>query len=463
MKEEESTNNENKQDKPQPQCFVEMQQSMEDELERRRKDWEKDVELMQHDFFQPNQQGGQITSDGKTVNEGGNHISSNGNDGNVQMYQTSTSKRTPGGTEMFDISKALYDDTGPESSKYKFRLRFDVCGFEPRDIRIRSEGGKVSVSAKHQNTGESGSAKTSRQFNRQVDIPENVDPDRLTSYLSPDGVLTVEAPYESGSQPSTKVRTETRVLGGRPEPLMTEQSSFADMTEQPYFADMSLDDPRMVHHTTRTTHYGTPMAPVRTAHYNIGTRSPIHRDEPKLSPPEYRNVVKTTNLSTAPIIHSKSPIMHSTGMMQPSSRIIHSKSPTMHSTGMMQPSSRIGIFKYNNARIEESPEGRKLRLVIDLGAKYNPDEIQMRLVGQQIMLQAKHEEKIGGRTSRCEFSREFELPEAVEARTLRAMMAPDGMITVGASVKDNQNHDQVLEAVLVDMPSGGRSCTFSNP
>jgi hypothetical protein len=112
-----------------------------------------------------------------------------------------------------------------------FRARFDVRDFEPDEVSVRledidedSDGQAVSrlvVSARHVDEerpqdrfGVAGDAvrrpsysissptsdiseqprRRSREFNRRVSLPPNVDADRLISRLSYDGLLTVEAP-----------------------------------------------------------------------------------------------------------------------------------------------------------------------------------------------------------------------------------------------------------------------------
>ena len=96
------------------------------------------------------------------------------------------------GKPAYDVShaKTTFIDM-PDGSKM-FRLCFEVRGFDPDDISITTEERTLKVSAKRVEESPGGGANT-HQFNRQVVIPENVDPEMITSYLSPEGVLTLEA------------------------------------------------------------------------------------------------------------------------------------------------------------------------------------------------------------------------------------------------------------------------------
>lgn len=101
-----------------------------------------------------------------------------------------------------------------------FRARFDVRDFDHDEVSIRVEdlveeggGHRLVVSARHVETGYPGqqcddvtqrrsltgnndtsSRSRSREFNRRLNLPANVDVDRLTSRLAYDGLLTIEAP-----------------------------------------------------------------------------------------------------------------------------------------------------------------------------------------------------------------------------------------------------------------------------
>ncbi|KAH3889481.1 alpha-crystallin A chain-like [Dreissena polymorpha] len=74
----------------------------------------------------------------------------------------------------------------------KLALRFDCSQFKPEEIAVKTMDGRLCVHAKH--TEESPGRKVYREFTREYTLPEKVDPLLLSSTLSRDGVLQIEAP-----------------------------------------------------------------------------------------------------------------------------------------------------------------------------------------------------------------------------------------------------------------------------
>ena len=72
-------------------------------------------------------------------------------------------------------------------------MRFNVKGFKPEELSVRIEGRTLRVTAKHHEEGDLGE-KASKNFDRKMDLPDGVDADLLSSELSSNGILCVEAP-----------------------------------------------------------------------------------------------------------------------------------------------------------------------------------------------------------------------------------------------------------------------------
>ena len=316
--------------------FNAMQRNMEDELERRRKDWEREVERMQQDFFH-------LKSDDDPENH------------NVSIKLGSSPGRGVG-TSVIDINnaKTLYQEK-PDGSR-SYRLRFDLTGFEPHEIRVKAEGQKLHVNAWKELDHGTGH-KSTKQFSRQIDVPENVNPDRLVAVMNSDGFLALEAPVEEVAIPVQTTTTDT----------------------------------------------------------------------PLLSPPQYFSVVRTR----------KSP---------PSSPRV---------SGVTSSLSRYGT---GGPMIVSVNDTRKLSMAVEIGPEFKPQDVVVKLVGTKLQVQAKREETTGGRTSKREFSREFDLPERIEESSLRAMLGHTGRLVIGASVYANKLHSDAINSVLRDMPIDGRAC-----
>lgn len=76
----------------------------------------------------------------------------------------------------------------------KMILRFDCSAYNPDEIQVQTKDNKLKVHARH--VEEAPGKKNLREFWREYELPENVDPKTLTSHLSMDGLLQIEAPVQ---------------------------------------------------------------------------------------------------------------------------------------------------------------------------------------------------------------------------------------------------------------------------
>ena len=95
-----------------------------------------------------------------------------------------------GSRESLDEDTA-YKPTSQGSGR-KFQVSFEVKDYEPQDISVKVDRDTLVVEAK-QEVNKDG-RKSTRQFSRNFHLPKDVDPDKLISTLSNDGILTIEAP-----------------------------------------------------------------------------------------------------------------------------------------------------------------------------------------------------------------------------------------------------------------------------
>jgi HSP20 family molecular chaperone IbpA len=85
--------------------------------------------------------------------------------------------------------KSFIEEDNDGNKKYK--LQFDIGDFKPNEIQVRTEGRMLIVKGGHEI--HAGTASESKQFNRELTLPEFVEPTTVTSYLC-DGMLTIDAP-----------------------------------------------------------------------------------------------------------------------------------------------------------------------------------------------------------------------------------------------------------------------------
>jgi len=81
----------------------------------------------------------------------------------------------------------------------KLKLDFDVRQFTPEEIQVKTQDRQLCVHAKHEEKGEHG--QVYREYQRYFLLPDNLEPERLSSVLSPDGVLSIEAPMPALEAP----------------------------------------------------------------------------------------------------------------------------------------------------------------------------------------------------------------------------------------------------------------------
>ncbi|XP_003740507.1 heat shock protein beta-6 [Galendromus occidentalis] len=74
----------------------------------------------------------------------------------------------------------------------ELKLRFDVSRYAPEEIVVKTVDNRIQVSAKHEEKSENKSVY--REYNREFLLPRGLDPGNITSNLSKDGILTIQAP-----------------------------------------------------------------------------------------------------------------------------------------------------------------------------------------------------------------------------------------------------------------------------
>ncbi|CAD6192748.1 unnamed protein product [Caenorhabditis auriculariae] len=74
----------------------------------------------------------------------------------------------------------------------KYGLKLDVSHFRPEELQVHLDGRKLTVEGKHESRTEHGS--TQRSFVRSFLLPEDVDVAAVSSNLTNEGHLAIEAP-----------------------------------------------------------------------------------------------------------------------------------------------------------------------------------------------------------------------------------------------------------------------------
>jgi len=100
----------------------------------------------------------------------------------------------------------------------KFQMVIDVKDFKPEGINVKVIDDKIVVEGKIER--KEGNSVSTSQFVRKFMLPSNVDFARITSALSKDGVLKINAPKLPNARPALTTTTTTRssLLNSSPSP-----------------------------------------------------------------------------------------------------------------------------------------------------------------------------------------------------------------------------------------------------
>ncbi|XP_014782498.1 heat shock protein Hsp-16.1/Hsp-16.11 [Octopus bimaculoides] len=93
------------------------------------------------------------------------------------------------GKNMLQVENPIVKDS---DGNKKLALRFDVSNFKPDEICVKTTDSTLHIQAKHEE--KTPQKQVYREFSRHYTLPKSVDPLKLSSILTKDGVLHIEAP-----------------------------------------------------------------------------------------------------------------------------------------------------------------------------------------------------------------------------------------------------------------------------
>ncbi|XP_059055743.1 stress-induced protein 1-like [Achroia grisella] len=107
----------------------------------------------------------------------------------VQTGLMNSQKDTPQTSWDTITNSPLVEGEGDDRS---LKLQFDVSQFDPDEVKVKILNDTLVVSATHEE--KTNNSTVFREYIRQFLLPKQVNPQEIVSYLSRDGVLTVQAP-----------------------------------------------------------------------------------------------------------------------------------------------------------------------------------------------------------------------------------------------------------------------------
>ncbi|KAG7314731.1 hypothetical protein KOW79_022034 [Hemibagrus wyckioides] len=85
-----------------------------------------------------------------------------------------------------------------------WKVSLDVNHFAPEELTVKTKDGVVEIIGKHEERRDEHGF-ISRSFTRKYTLPPGADAEKITSSLSPEGVLTVEAPLPKPALQSSEI------------------------------------------------------------------------------------------------------------------------------------------------------------------------------------------------------------------------------------------------------------------
>ena len=88
----------------------------------------------------------------------------------------------------------------------KFQLAFDMRGFEPEEVKIKTQNGTLTISAKKEKKADN--SYSLHEFSQSYSLPEGLKTDDLKSTYSESGVLSIEAPLPKVEPKDRQIQIE---------------------------------------------------------------------------------------------------------------------------------------------------------------------------------------------------------------------------------------------------------------
>lgn len=163
----------------QAQRLHDMERHLEAEMRRKKRDWEREVQRMREEFlllYPDDDDPGDWTP-------------------SEDSAKSSFVVRRKGSTDVLDVKKMRTLIVDSLETGRKFKVRFNVSGFDPKSIQVSTDGERIIVRAVKVVTDDHGHETGRQEFSRKIMKPKDIDHTKFKSYLTSDSVLIVESPF----------------------------------------------------------------------------------------------------------------------------------------------------------------------------------------------------------------------------------------------------------------------------
>ena len=158
----------------------EIERKVDEELRKKRRDWNRDVARMREEVIQ-------LLPVDRSKEDGDADAAAEAATATLEPFIA----RRRGSTDSLDVRKMRtlfleYPDGGR-----RCKLRFDVSGFDDDEIAVTTDGDRIIVRATTTPSDDDDGRR--REYVRKIEKPKDVDHTKLKSTLTTDGILVVEA------------------------------------------------------------------------------------------------------------------------------------------------------------------------------------------------------------------------------------------------------------------------------
>jgi HSP20 family molecular chaperone IbpA len=234
-----------------------------------------------------------------------------------------------------------------------------------------------------------GNATESKQFNRELTLPEFVDIKALQSYLADDGQLTLEAPV-----------LMDRVYNDVGSSAITSSSSNA----------FRQSSPGRIVDTTFIA--GRPPSNLGLGNNQSSSYSSAFRQE--------------SNNTGSGGFHRNSPLRDQYSSTSSTSTVIGNPPPITFSTITSRP-------EFSNTDRNDGTKNVTYKFNL---SEFAPEDIAIQVNDTMLKVSALRQERDGRGSSHREFKREIGLPDGAEAKKLTNTLSADGILTIQIPVRD---------------------------
>lgn len=111
--------------------------------------------------------------------------------------------------------------------KHTFKVMLDVHQFKIEEISVKIVNRYIVIEGKHEEKRDEHGF-ISRQFVRKYTLPDQADADKVSSYISTDGILTIVAPHKQNLEKTNEKKIKIEFIG---KPTVTNKNVEKVVTE----------------------------------------------------------------------------------------------------------------------------------------------------------------------------------------------------------------------------------------